>query len=262
MVTAFYDVLTESDTSGTYRSAPETAGPWAANLQHGGPPSALLVHTAERVAAASTDRTDLIAMRYSAEFVGPVPVADVHIAARIVRAARTAVLVEVALSVLGRDCLSARVWLVRDEDTSHIAALDPAPAQPLGDDLGLGFPYADQLEWRVVHGGLRTRGPGAVWARPRGALIDGRPLTGLQRAALVGDSASGISSELDWNDWSFVNVDLDVHLARPMRGEWLHMDAVTQLGPNGSALARSTLSDTSGPLGATLQTLVLSPIRR
>ena len=47
-----------------------------------------------------------------------------------------------------------------------------------------------------------------------------------------------------------------------MRGEWLHMDAVTQLGPNGSALARSTLSDTSGPLGATLQTLVLSPIRR
>ena len=243
MVTAFYDVMNESDTSGTYRSAPETAGPWAANLQHGGPPSALLVHTAERVAAAATDRTDLIAMRYAAEFVGPV-------------------LVDVSLSSLDRDCLSARVWLVRDEDTSHIAAPDPAPAQPFGDDLGMGFPYAEQLEWRVVHGGLRTLGPGEVWARPRGALIDGRPLTGLQRAALIGDSASGISSELDWNDWSFVNVDLDIHLARPMRGEWLHMDAVTQLGPNGSALARSTLSDTSGPLGATLQTLVLAPIRR
>ena len=85
---------------------------------------------------------------------------------------------------------------------------------------------------------------------------------GLQRAALVGDSASGISSELDWNDWSFVNVDLDVHLARPVQRRVAAMDAATQLGPNGSALARGALSDAGGPLGATLQTLVLSPHRR
>ena len=39
MVTAFYDVMNETDTSGMYRSTPETAGPWAADLQHGGPPA-------------------------------------------------------------------------------------------------------------------------------------------------------------------------------------------------------------------------------
>jgi cobalamin biosynthesis protein CbiD len=39
------------------------------------------------------------------------------------------------------------------------------------------------------------------------------------------------------------------------------MDAVTQLGPDGSALARSTISDRHGIVGAGLQTLVLAPLR-
>jgi hypothetical protein len=90
-------------------------------------------------------------------------------------------------------------------------------------------------------------------------LYEEQPITGLAQVALIADSASGISAELDWSKWSFLNVDLDVHLARPVRGEWILMDAVTQLGEAGSALARSTLSDTDGALGAGLQTLVVSP---
>ena len=262
MVTAFYDALNESGTSGNYRSTPATGGPWSPHLQHGGPPSALLVYTAERVAAAATGRADLVAVRFAAEFVGPVPVADLSIAAKVVRAARSAVLVEATLNVDGRDCLAARVWLVRGADTGHIAAPPTPQPEPAGTGLGAGFPYGEHIEWRVVRGGLRTPGPGAVWARPQIDLVDGRVPSGLQRAALIGDSASGISSELDWSVWSFLNVDLDVHLARPMRGDWLLMDAATQLGPSGSALTRSLLSDADGPLGSTLQTLVLSPIAR
>jgi hypothetical protein len=45
-------------------------------------------------------------------------------------------------------------------------------------------------------------------------------------------------------------------------GEWVLMDAVTQLGPHGSALARSTLSDVRGEVGRGLQTLVLAPRRQ
>ena len=86
-----------------------------------------------------------------------------------------------------------------------------------------------------------------MWARPRIAVLAGdEPLTGLQHAVLVGDSASGVSAELDWDVWTFLNVDLDVHLARPVQGSWLRMDATTQLGRHGSALARSTLSDAPG----------------
>jgi hypothetical protein len=82
------------------------------------------------------------------------------------------------------------------------------------------------------------------------------PVSSLQRVALIGDSASGISAELDWQAWSFANVDLDVHLMRPVRGEWLLMEAQTDLGA-GVALARSTLSDADGPLAVGTQTLLL-----
>jgi hypothetical protein len=54
-------------------------------------------------------------------------------------------------------------------------------------------------------------------------------------------------------------VDIAVHLARPVHGEWLLLDAATQLGSDGWALARSTISDVRGLLGSALQTLVLSP---
>ncbi|MEO6884937.1 MAG: thioesterase family protein, partial [Jatrophihabitantaceae bacterium] len=217
----------------------------------------------EQVAAQSTGRQDLNALRLAAEFVRPVPVGEVHVTARVVRAARSGALVEAVLSADGRCCLQARIWLIRDEDTTAICPTTPlltvAPSDAPG--LGASFPYADSIEWRSLAGAIDVVGPGVFWTRPRRLLLPDSAMSALQRAVLVGDSASGISSELDWANWSFLNVDLDVHLARPVVGEWLLMDAVTQLGPNGSALTRSSLSDVNGSVGCTAQTLVLSPRR-
>lgn len=264
MVNNYFEILDETAAGGTYLARPETAGPWAAALQHGGPPNALLVREAERVATAETGRTDLLAVRLAAEFVGPVPVAEVTTEVRVVRAARSAVLVETILRAAGRDCLQGRVWLVGERDTASVTA--PLSAQvelPTGlPGLNAQFPYADSIEWRAVRGNIDRPGPGVIWARPRPALLDGQALSGLQRAALIGDSASGVSAELDWSDWSFLNVDLDVHLSRAVVGEWLCMDAATAIGGTGTGLARSTLSDVSGPVGSTLQTLVVAPTRR
>jgi acyl-Coa thioesterase superfamily protein/acyl-CoA thioesterase superfamily protein len=260
MADAYFTIVTESEAEATYRAGTRTGGPWAADQQHGGPPNALLVRAAERMAAVETGRTDLIAMRLAAEFVGPVPVGEVSTRTRLVRAARSAVLVETVLSADGRDCVSARVWLVADRDTAAIAPPvgpwnEPAEALP---GLAASFPYADSVEWRAVHGNIDRPGPSVFWARPRIDLLENEPLSGLQRAALLGDSVSGISSALDWSQWSFLNVDLDVHLARPVLGEWLLLDAATQLGPNGCGLARGTIADGHGPVGATAQTLVVA----
>lgn len=260
MVIPYFAALQVDAAGGRFRAGAATAGPWDPRLQHGGPPSALLVLAAEKHAAAQTGRTDLVALRYAAEFVGPVPVGDIEVTTRVVRAARSGVLVAVALTSLDRSCLEARVWLVRDADTSAVAHPPrdtPVPSE--GGGLGGSFPYADSVEWRAVRGSLAERGPGTMWARPRLPVLDGEPLTGLQHAVLVGDTASGVSAELDWAEWSFLNVDLDVHLARPVQGDWLRVDAETQLGAHGSALATSTLSDVAGPVGATAQTLVLAP---
>jgi acyl-CoA hydrolase len=257
----YFTVLEERSDGGRYLAGPGTAGPWDARLQHGGPPSALLTRAAERLAAAHTGRADLVATRLAVEFVGPVPVDHVHLEARVVRAARSAVLVEASLVAGGRPCLQGRVWLVRPLDTTAVSPALGAPVEvPTGlPHLGGDFPYHDTIDWQSVSGSMRTPGPGLTWARPEHPLVAGESLSGLQRVALIGDSASGISSELDWDDWSFVNVDLDVHLFRPVEGEWVLIDATTSLGGAGAALARSTVSDVHGPVGCTAQTLLLSP---
>jgi acyl-coenzyme A thioesterase PaaI-like protein len=264
VTSTYFHILDESAGSGSYVAQPETGGPWAGDLQHGGAPNALLVYAAERLAAVETGRADLVAARLAAEFVGPVPVGEVATVARVLRAARTAVLVEASLRASGRDCVHARVWLVGERDTTSIAPPRCAPSDPPEGLPGLGarFPYGDSIEWRAVRGNIDQPGPAAVWARPRIGLLDGSVLSGLQRAVLIGDSASGMSSELDWSQWSFLNVDLDVHLSRPLAGTWVYLDAVTQLGPNGFALARATLADVRGPVGATAQTLVVAPRAR
>lgn len=260
MSDSYFRVLSENDDSGAYASEQSTSGPWDPRLQHGGPPTALSVRVAERAAAAASSRDDLVAVRISAEFVGPVPVAPVEVHSSVIRIARTAVLVETVLTANERPCLQARTWLVRDADTHAIAhpiqAREPADELP---GLGTSFPYADSIEWRAESGDINQRGPGRMWARPCLSLVSGEDLRGLQRVALVGDSASGVSSELDWQEWSFVNVDLDVHLSRPLQGPWVLIDARTHLGAHGSALTRSTLSDVAGELGCTAQTLVLAP---
>lgn len=265
MAASYFEVVDESDERARYRASGATAGPWAADLQHGGPPNALLVAAAERLVTARVDDAVLTAARLAAELVGPVPVAEVSTSAHIVRAARSAVLVAAELAADGRSCVQARIWFVARRDTSRVAAA-AAPPQPLSQHaargLGISFPYGESIEWRIVHGGPREPGPAAAWARPLLPVVEGRPMSGLQRAALIGDSASGLSAALDWDQWSFVNVDLDVHLARPVRGDWLLMDAATQLGGDGFALARSTLSDQDGMVGATAQTLILAPRRQ
>lgn len=255
----YFEVVDESPTAGRYLAGPGTGGPWIAGFQHGGPPSALLVRAAERAVPPSASA--LTAVRASVEFVGPVPVAEVEIETRVVRAARSAVLVQATMSAADRVCLQGRVWLVRSADTARLTAPLPEPRTvPRGlPDLGGEFPYHDTIEWQTIRGSLRESGPGATWARPRFALVGDEPLSGLQRVVLIADSASGISSVLDWDEWSFLNVDLDVHLSRPVDGEWILVDAETTIGTAGSGLARSTVSDVRGEIGAGLQTLIVLP---
>ncbi|MDT4925752.1 MAG: hypothetical protein QOG01_3465 [Pseudonocardiales bacterium] len=263
MADSYFLRLGETSTSGRYVAGPATAGPWAPNLQHGGPPNALAITAAERAVQAETGRPDLVALRVAADFVGPVPVGEVETRARVVRAARSAALAEVILTADARDCLHVRVWFVRDADTTQLTAPlgEGTPVPDAGPGLDTDFGYGASLEWRFIRGAMGRPGPGAAWVRPRTALLNDHEMSGLARVALIADSASGISSELDWSVWSFLNVDLDVHLARPVDGEWVLMDAVTQLGGHGSALARSTLSDVHGLVGSGLQTLVVAPMR-
>lgn len=251
--------------TGTVGSGPACGGPWSPELQHGGPPGALLVRLAEQLGAEAAGRTDLVAARIAAEFLAPVPVAPLAVSAAVVRLARSAVLIQAQLAAFGRPCLQARVWLMAENRPAGPAPAETAAAEtaaPAEDptsfpDFGMdGFPYAEHLEWRAVSGRARQPGPATVWARPKVPLLAGEPLSTLQRLVVVADSASGISSLLDWDDWSFANVDLDVHLLRQSEDDWVRMQATSDLG-SGLGVARSSLSDRAGVVGAGLQTLLV-----
>jgi hypothetical protein len=251
--------------SGTWEATAACAGPWSEQMQHGGPPSALLVRQAEIEARATRD--DLASYRVAVDFLGPVPVGPVEVRARVVRSGRTVVLVDSELSAAGRTCLHSRTWLIRTgaEPTPAVPGDDPAVPGPVETAAVAtwDFPYALHMEWRPVVGGGYDPGPASVWGRPRVPLVapdvDPRPMTGLQRAALLGDSGSGVSSELVWAEWSFLNIALDLHLLRQPVSEWLMLDARTRLGSDGTGLASSTLRDEAGVVGTGNQTLVISP---
>ena len=244
-------------------------GPWSADAMHGGPPSALLVRACEQVVAAAGG-TGLLAVRTAVDFLAPVPVAQVEVTARVVRPGRRVALAEATLSAGGRDVLVARTWLlavadppvVLPDDLTEAGVTLPEPdlCPPVGGDRW-DFPYGRSIDWRVV-GGTHGRGDATVWGRARLPLLAGEEPSGLQCAVLVADSSSGVSAGLDWDLWQFVNVDLTVHLTRPLVGDWVCLDAHSRYASSGTGLARSTLHDELGVVGSSAQSLVVAPSRR
>jgi hypothetical protein len=90
-------------------------------------------------------------------------------------------------------------------------------------------------------------------------LVEGEEPSATQRAVAAADFGNGVAAELAFEEHLFVNTDLSVHLSREPAGEWIAVEAVTEHGPEGTALASSTLHDLDGPVGRGAQTLFVAP---
>ncbi len=75
----------------------------------------------------------------------------------------------------------------------------------------------DPLRHRSVE---RAR-PATAWFRLTVPVIAGEQTTPLQRLMAAADFPNGISSELSWDDWLFINPDLTVYIEREPRSEWV-----------------------------------------
>ena len=258
MADPFYVPL--DDEGRRWRATVHTTGPWDARFQHGGPPSALLARALERCAP----REDLTVARVTCEILGPVPVGELEVTARVLRPGRSVELVEAVLSAGGRAAVRAAAWRVL---RTSAPAVDPraTPPPPLPEVAtpmsGSGWVdgYLSAVEWRVARGGFLTPGPATAWTRLLHPLVPDEEPSPLQRVLAVADSGSGLSSELDLHDWHFINCEVTVHLSREAVGEWVCLDATTTIAPGGSGLATSVLSDRSGPVGVGAQSLLVAP---
>jgi hypothetical protein len=90
-------------------------------------------------------------------------------------------------------------------------------------------------------------------------LVEGEEPSPLQRVLVVADSGNGVSRELNGLKWWFINPELTVHLHREAVGEWVCLDAATQVADGGTGLATSVLSDAVGPVGVGAQSLLVAP---
>lgn len=239
-----------------------SVGPWSADAQHGGPPSALVARAMERCEPREGWRIARIAI----DILGPVPLAPVRATATVARSGRSVELLEGSLGVRGgREMLRARAWRVRTSELG-IEVGDGQPPAP-GPEHGTagnflpGAPdegYHTAMDFRMLEGGFDQPGPARAWLRQRQPLVAGEDPSPLQRVLVVADAGNGLSSALDFRRYVYVNTDLIVQLVRPVEGEWVFVDARTLVARDGVGLAETTLGDRRGRAGRGMQTLFVS----
>jgi hypothetical protein len=258
---AFYEPLGD----GRFAATRWTEGPWRPTDQHAGPPAALLA----REIAACEARPGTVLARIAFDILGPVPVGEVAVRARVLRPGRRVELLEAELSASGRSAMTARAWRMRTPEgadrqgmgpAADLGSVDDVPSLPAAaSPVDLGCGYGEAVEWRFTEGRFDRPGPATVWTRLRHPLVAGEPAEPLSRVLVVADAASGVSSELDWSSWTFANTDLTLHVYRLPAGEWIGMQAATALGDEGVGLARSRLFDAKGTFGYGAQALFVAP---
>lgn len=243
---------------GRYRATERTTGPWDPRHQHAGPPSALLTGLLER----TSPRDDMALARITVEILGAVPIGELEAETSVERTGRSVELLAGELRADGRPVLRGRAWRVLASPVS--TPLEPPVALPEQADrpppaLGEPFGYAHAIEWRWARGGWLDRGPATVWTRMRIPLVEDEQPTPRQRVMVVADSGNGASNVLDWSRYLFINTELTVHFTRPPAGEWVLLDARTEIAEGGAGLASSVLSDRDGAVARGAQALLVAP---
>ena len=263
------DASTDGATfTGSYTSTEHTVGPWAADLQHAGPPTALLVHSTSHLGRPDAPVPDrALPARVTVEILRPVPVAELVVRARLVRPGRRVALVNAALAPrAGADdpVMTASMWLVRRAEADlplPVTPRQPPPGpgaeQPPAGTWRGGYLHA--VTWELAAGSFAEPGPATTWTRLRVPLVDDTPTSGVERAAVVADAGSGISAWADPSALLFVNTEITLHLTTEPVGEDVWMDSRTSLDPAGIGHAHTVLGDRTGSIGTADATLFVAP---
>jgi Thioesterase-like superfamily len=258
-----------------------TRGPWDPDSQHAGRPAALIGREVSRVDGGAGRQVG----RITYEILRAVPIAPLTVTAAVVRPGRAVELVEASLADEQGEVIRARAWRLRQdgveipgglssEDGPGAIGTSPSTLRPgfappgpeeakpgTFPDTGQDVGYHTAMEYRFVRGGFGDPGPAIAWTRMRVPLVEGEEPTPLERVLVAADSGNGVSATLDWSRYLFVNVDLSVHLHRPVAGEGVCLDAITIPERTGIGIADTALYDERGPVGRADQTLLIDERR-
>jgi len=254
-------------------------GPWTPEALHGGPVAALVARAGESCPSPAP----MHPARLTVELLRPVPVAPLVVEAEVSRPGRKVQLVDVRVRDAGdgQDLAWGRMLRIRAVEAAdplvagvppplQVRATDdpppPGPAQgaaavqpPRASEGGGTYRafHSEGAELRFVRGAFERLGPSSVWVRLAVPVVDGEEPSPMQRAAAASDFGNGVSTELPFGQYLFINPDLTVALDRPPVGEWVCLQARTSIGAPGTGQAQSVLWDELGPVGLAVQSLVI-----
>lgn len=254
---------------GDHRFQPgeHTIGPWDPGALHGGPVAALVAGELEATIG-DADLGDFVPSRFSLELLRPVPADLLTVTTTLRRPGRRICVADATVTTDdGTIVVAATLEGIRRKPFAH----DIADAHPRPDGPGTGRPLAARTlegppayhrtgtEHRLVAGSFEAPGPASDWIRLLHPVVDGRAVTPLQRVMAAADYGNGVSGWFSFEDVLFLNPDLTVFLTRLPVGEWVCLEARTEIGPDGVGLAHSVLFDEDGPIGRAVQMLLVEP---
>jgi hypothetical protein len=267
---SYYELVDAGDPRGEKFTATDLVrSTWSATIQHGAPPSALLVRALERCEA----RDDTRLSRVMIDLLGGIPAdGDLWVRSRIERSGKQIELVSAEMLAPGKDgaprpVAKASGWRLATLGTAELVHAPAPPLRPLAEaksrDLKKDWDpnYVHSLDWRWLTMPM-SEGPGESWINPEVDLVKGETMTPLERLFAVADCANGIGTKLDIRKWTFMNTDLVVHVHRIPEGEWTGIRAETSYGPDGIGTTVGTLFDERGAVGAIQESVLVRPMPR
>jgi len=244
-----------------FRATEHTGGAWDLETQHIAPALGLMAHVVESDRDAR--RTDgLVVSRLSYDILGTVPVAEVELRVRVVRAGRTIELVEAELGHDGRVGVRLRAWLQEPRDTSSLAGTTyddiPGPDATAPWDATSVWPggFIESVEVRRHQ---RRPGRASFWVRTGVPLVADERVSPLSRTAGLLDIANGMTVRAQPSEVLFPNIDLTAHFFEQPQGEWVGFDTRVSFGAGGLGLTASVVHDERGPVGSSAQSLTVRP---
>jgi hypothetical protein len=292
------DSLFISRADGRVIPTEHTRGPWDPRALHGGAAAALIARAFERMHADfepnPESSTASVIARMEFEFLKPIPFAELELRTEVVRSGRRVRELSAELIARvrrgngdadsGEDGAAGGEELVGRASALCIQAVPPGLPDPNGrrqlpgptpvtampgpehgeqTKFALNDPSAESL----ASTGMEMRwlddpwslGPTRVWMRLARPIVGNEQSSPLVRLVAASDFGNGVSRELEFDSYLFINADLAIHLWRAPQGEWIGLDAKTVLMAGGVGTAESVLHDTSGPVARAFQTLVVQP---
>jgi hypothetical protein len=239
-----------------------TQGPWDPNSQYGGAPAALLTWAVERVPTLMPMRI----ARITIDMHRRVPLGRLEVRSEIAREGkRLQVVVATLHDPTGVEVARAtalRFRLGAGPDAPTDPRRPPIPTPTMGPER-VHERRSDTLNGFIDAAEMREGGSSdaaTTWYRATKPVIAGEEPSPTVRLAWASDFTANSGNYLDLGQWSAINADLTITLARAPQGEWTGVATRAWYALDGIGHARADLFDCDGFVGTCTASLLVDEV--